>query len=520
MRARGFFTSLGGLLRRSALLPIAAAGLSALFGGCLGGSSTDTGNPEFTAEIHGPDGLVEFRGNLAFYRADALPKLIAPGTDALAEEPWADLGPVRGDASHLIFTWNDVEKVLIDQEAIRLGNLAKASAADYPVFNIFARDLDGLAAAVARIHYDENALAFRDDDGNTVRTLRLDLKPPRAFSASLETEGLTEAPCLVFVAGSPYSAWVDAKAFTFTELPELDGLPFRLLTQRGTVLALEASEDGGSFVPGEVLGSVDPPAASGLPPRIGAPTFLPTDTAFGDSLEVRLFTVPGAAIHYTLDGSEPDEDSPFYTGPFVVRTTTAVRALAVKLGYRTSEESRRTFARDGSGTLLPPTCSPAGGPFQDSVRVTLTHPVSGVELRYTRNGGAPDEDSPLYEDGLILTASTLLQVRAFLAGYEPSAALSVTFLKAGDTLPGTPVFNPNDRAFMGSLEVVIDLPAGAPDGAEIRYTTDGSNPDRTSTLYEAPLTLEASTTIRAATFLPEGPPSVIAVRQYVRLDEP
>jgi hypothetical protein len=142
-----------------------------------------------------------------------------------------------------------------------------------------------------------------------------------------------------------------------------------------------------------------------------------------------------------------------------------------------------------------------------------------VELRYTLNGSAPDEESPLFEGELFLKVSTLLQVRAFHPGYQPSTTLSVTYLKAGDSLPGTPIFNPNDRAFVGSLEVLVELPEGTPEGAEIRYTTDGSNPDRNSTLYEGPLTLETSTSIRAATFLLDGPPSVIAVRQYVRLDD-
>lgn len=38
--------------------------------------------------------------------------------------------------------------------------------------------------------------------------------------------------------------------------------------------------------------------------------------------EVRLYTVDGAAIRYTLDGSEPDENSPLYTRPLKIRSET------------------------------------------------------------------------------------------------------------------------------------------------------------------------------------------------------
>jgi hypothetical protein len=486
---------------------------------CLGGSSTDTGNPEFVTEIYGPDGLVEFKGLLAFYKSDGMPRLVAPGTDALAEEPWADLGPVRGDAKHLSFTWKDIEKVLIEQESIRLGNLAKVAAGPYPEFNVFIQDLNGLSAAVAKLYYDPNALIFKNEEGEKADTLRLTLKPTHSLTAEILTEDLDEAPCLVFVGGSPYSAWVDGGMFTLTDIPDLGSLPIRLVTQNGTVFELNPTDEEGQFIPGETLGTLNLPPLSGLPPRMSAPTFLPTDTLFGDSIEVRLLTKPGAAIHYTLDGSVPDESSPYYKEPLTLTVTTTVRAMAVKLGYRSSEISSRTYVRDGSANLLPPTCSPAGGPFVDSVAVTLTHPLPGVELRYTLNGSAPDEESPLFEGELFLKVSTLLQVRAFHPGYQPSTTLSVTYLKAGDSLPGTPIFNPNDRAFVGSLEVLVELPEGTPEGAEIRYTTDGSNPDRNSTLYEGPLTLETSTSIRAATFLLDGPPSVIAVRQYVRLDD-
>ena len=49
----------------------------------------------------------------------------------------------------------------------------------------------------------------------------------------------------------------------------------------------------------------------------------------------------GAVVRYTLDGSEPLEDSPEYTGPFKVDKSLMIRAKAFKDGFRPSPEAFR-----------------------------------------------------------------------------------------------------------------------------------------------------------------------------------
>ena len=55
----------------------------------------------------------------------------------------------------------------------------------------------------------------------------------------------------------------------------------------------------------------------------------------------------------------------------------------------------------------------------------------------------------------------------------------------------------------------------AEDGAEIRYTTDGSEPTTTSTLYSAPVTLTATTTVKAKAFK-NGTASTTTSRTYTK----
>ena len=58
----------------------------------------------------------------------------------------------------------------------------------------------------------------------------------------------------------------------------------------------------------------------------------------------------------------------------------------------------------------------------------------------------------------------------------------------------TPIADPDGGNFTGSVEV--ELSCGT-EGAEIYYTTNGSNPTSASTKYTEPITLSATTTVKA-----------------------
>ncbi|MEX1828179.1 beta-N-acetylhexosaminidase [Luteibacter sp. CQ10] len=70
------------------------------------------------------------------------------------------------------------------------------------------------------------------------------------------------------------------------------------------------------------------------------------------------------------------------------------------------------------------------------------------------------------------------------------------------------------RASGGGFRVVL---ANQTDSDGMRYTTDGTEPVATSATYARPLTLPAGTTVRVATFAPDG--KVLAAARSVRLEE-
>ena len=69
-------------------------------------------------------------------------------------------------------------------------------------------------------------------------------------------------------------------------------------------------------------------------------------------------------------------------------------------------------------------------------------------------------------------------------------------------LLGEPVFSEPGRVMTGkaSLQLTLSLPEGSPEGTVIRYTTDGSEPISTSTIYNAPLIINTTRIIRAKLF--------------------
>ena len=87
---------------------------------------------------------------------------------------------------------------------------------------------------------------------------------------------------------------------------------------------------------------------------IAAPQILAESSLFADSLEVSIEAEEGCEIHYTVDGTAPTTQSPLYTDPFPVSTTTTVKAIAVRDG-ETSSIATRTF------TYCPPVTVNLGG---------------------------------------------------------------------------------------------------------------------------------------------------------------
>ena len=70
-----------------------------------------------------------------------------------------------------------------------------------------------------------------------------------------------------------------------------------------------------------------------------------------------------------------------------------------------------------------------------------------------------------------------------------------------------------EAAFATSTQVTMS----GPDGAEIRYTTDGSTPTASSTLYTEAITVSSSVTLKAIA-IKDGQSSEVTTKQFVKSD--
>jgi hypothetical protein len=152
---------------------------------------------------------------------------------------------------------------------------------------------------------------------------------------------------------------------------------------------------------------------------------------------------------------------------------------------------------------------PNGGFFTNSVVVTLRSTVVGSQIRYTLDGVDPGPASTLYTAPLTITEAVTVKARLYVNNFPVSEVVSATF-------EPEPVlrFNPPGMWFTNQVEVVVQ---NRLTGASTRYTLDGSEPTLASPLYENPIALTATTSIRARAYLNGFPVSDAVVATYSRV---
>ena len=221
------------------------------------------------------------------------------------------------------------------------------------------------------------------------------------------------------------------------------------------------------------------------------PTISPNGGSFVTSQAVTLSTTVPATfkIRYTTNGTTPTATSTLYSAPFNVTTPTTVKAIVIKTGWTTSAVASAVF----SPTVATPSFSPVAGTYGGTQTVTLSTTTAGATIRYTTDGTTPTAASTLYSAPVSVTQTTTLKAIASLASWTDSAVGTAMY-----TLQTVaPTISPNGGTFAGSQPVTLATTTAAP--VSIRYTTDGTTPTPTSTLYGAPFNVTTPTTVKAIT---------------------
>jgi hypothetical protein len=91
-------------------------------------------------------------------------------------------------------------------------------------------------------------------------------------------------------------------------------------------------------------------------------------------------------------------------------------------------------AKDDGTLQLPltkPRITPSQSFFRQEVPVSFSHPIAGVEIRYTLDGSDPDSiNAIVYEKPLLIDKNVTLRVKAFKSGWMPSEEITQTYSDA------------------------------------------------------------------------------------------
>jgi hypothetical protein len=176
-----------------------------------------------------------------------------------------------------------------------------------------------------------------------------------------------------------------------------------------------------------------------------------------------------------------------------------------------------TYSVGGAAALATPTFSPGSGTYSESQSVTIDFPSGSTgcvginTLPAPSTPGTCGSGDITYSGPITVAASETLNAIATEVGYADSATGSADYVIAKATV-ATPTFSPAAGTYSTSQTLIM---SDTTPGAVIYYTTDGSAPTTSSTVYTAPLTVSASETISAIAVAPGMTSSPVTSASFV-----
>ena len=156
------------------------------------------------------------------------------------------------------------------------------------------------------------------------------------------------------------------------------------------------------------------------------------------------------------------------------------------------------------------TASSSGGTFTSAQSVTLSADETAT-IYYTLDGSTPTTSSTVYSSAISIGSTSTLKFFGKDAAGNSSAVQSISFtINAPDTTAPTVTISPAAGTFASTQS--ITLTANEP--STIYYTTDGSTPTTSSTVYSSPISISATTTLKYFAKDTAGNSSVVQTAIY------
>ena len=149
-----------------------------------------------------------------------------------------------------------------------------------------------------------------------------------------------------------------------------------------------------------------------------------------------------------------------------------------------------------TGTVATPTFNPVAGTYLGTQTVTISDSTPSSTIFYTLDGTQPATSAGgstlQYTGAITVTSTKTIKALATASGLTTSATASALYTIQSQV--ATPTFVPGGGTYTSAQTVTISSTTA---GATIYYTTNGSTPTTSSTLYSGPVTVGASLTLKA-----------------------
>ena len=282
--------------------------------------------------------------------------------------------------------------------------------------------------------------------------------------------------------------------------------PF-VITQTTTIKAI-AVKDGVASEVAEftytLMDALSPPTAS-----------IESGTVVSRGTVLYLSAASGATIYYTMDGSDPTDlsntavvqgDSLTLNGAAGEQIT--IMAVARQEGKSDSEVATFTYqfsANTGGVTADVPT----GSSVSNGSKVNLMTDVTGATIYYTTDGSSPD-DSGIEGSTVTIqgTPGSTFTIKA-VARVDGVSGTVVSFMYRIKEVPNAPTASPSGGTLTIATRVILSS-----NGDQIYYTTDGTTPTESSSLYTEPILIDRTTNLRAIAVSADGEVSEMSSFQY------
>lgn len=244
--------------------------------------------------------------------------------------------------------------------------------------------------------------------------------------------------------------------------------------------------------------------------NVTAPTFDPEGQEFegNETLNVTLSCTPSdAIIYYTTDGNEPNTNSQTIANgsSIEITQTTTVKAYAHKDGWNDSPITTANYIK--KGVVQAPILSLTPGSYHETKTTTVSCATAGATIYYTTDVTEPNIPIENGSD-IEITQTTTIKAIACKDGMTPSPVITESYIL--EVLP--PTFDLAEGTYEETQYLNLNCET---DGATIYYTTDGTDPNNTSTPFDGnKIIIDETQIVKAIAYKDGWEPSHISNMSY------